>query len=101
MSFPPLLRQDYANHSHWGSELAALVACLLVLAMLKVPFLALWMVAAITQAVVALVAGLKERRDARNREFHTPEWADFWFTVRGGLHVTLPLLLLGTIKELI
>lgn len=100
MSFPPLLAQDKANHSHYGAEAAAVVACLLVLVMLKVPLLTLWMVAAITLAVVVLFAGLKEWDDSRNREFHTPEWADFWFTVRGGLHVTLPLLLLGIIKEL-
>lgn len=98
MSFPPLLRQDSANHSHWGAEFAFVVACIMLLAAIKFP-LPLWAVAAGTQGAAVLAGAFKEWRDSKNRAFHTPEWADFWFTVRGGAHVAGPLLLLSLITE--
>lgn len=90
MSWPPLLRQDRANHSHIGAELAAVagLACLLCG----------WgaLVAAGAGLGLAVLAGaVKEWRDSRRREFHAAEWGDFWYTVRGGAHVAAPLALVG------
>jgi hypothetical protein len=96
MSFPPLLPQDKANHSHYGAEAAFSVACaLLLLGYFHPPArLSLLTVAFLALGATFVSAALKELADSRDREHHTPEWADFLYTVRGGLHVAVPLILL-------
>lgn len=108
----PVLAADKANHRVYGSWVAcaAIVATILLAVLLKVPIL--FLLSPVVGLLVAYAVGKanemsdQEANDAARRAGHAPPHevsaADVGATVKGGLPVVLPwlvLMLLGLVRH--
>jgi hypothetical protein len=112
MKQPRLIPGDKANHRVRGSNVAAVCACIALLAGVLAfgPKVAVILTAAAVAQLAAYLAGeLVERWQSRiNAEAmaddrpppHSIERADVYATARGGLPVALPLLVLALLAGL-
>ena len=92
-----MIPQDKANHFAYGAFAAAVVASVLLVGGQHIEAMAVPVayVAGIALACALLPGILKEIADHADPEHHTASWGDVGYTVLGGLHVAVPLFLLG------